>query len=291
MSDSTVAAPPPWEARPAAAAHLGAARGRRARPRAAPCCAGSAAGAATRRCSSGTSTGSPCSWPRSCAPTTATRRRPRCATSTARPTCSPGSATRSSCAASAPCWTAASPTSCSSTSTARRSTSCSPARPLALEQLLPLGLHVASALHYLAAEGVVHLDVKPSNIVMGGPPRLIDLSVARTVDEAARAAHPDRHRRLHGPRAVRARRPPRPAGRRLRPRGHALHRPHRHAPVRGRARPLAAADRRPRRCRAAPRPRSPPSCAPAWTPTRPPARPRASSRARSSRSSPLCRSG
>ena len=32
--------------------------------------------------------------------------------------------------------------------------------PLALEQLLPLALHVASALHYLAGEGVVHLDVK-----------------------------------------------------------------------------------------------------------------------------------
>ncbi len=31
----------------------------------------------------------------------------------------------------------------------------------------------------------MHLDVKPSNIVMGGPPRLIDLSVARTVAEAA----------------------------------------------------------------------------------------------------------
>jgi serine/threonine protein kinase len=56
---------------------------------------------------------------------------------------------------------------------------------LALEQLLPLALHVASALHYLAAEGIVHLDVKPSNIVMGGPPRLIDFSVARTVEEAA----------------------------------------------------------------------------------------------------------
>jgi serine/threonine protein kinase len=56
---------------------------------------------------------------------------------------------------------------------------------LALEQILPLGLHVASALHYLAGEGIVHLDVKPSNIVMGGPPRLIDLSVARTLAEAA----------------------------------------------------------------------------------------------------------
>jgi serine/threonine protein kinase len=61
---------------------------------------------------------------------------------------------------------------------------------LALEQLLPLGLHVASALHYMAAEGVVHLDVKPSNVVMGGPPRLIDLSVARTLDEAARVRSP-----------------------------------------------------------------------------------------------------
>ena len=56
---------------------------------------------------------------------------------------------------------------------------------LALEQLLPLGLHMASALHYLAAEGIVHLDVKPSNIVMGGPPRLIDFSVARSAAEAA----------------------------------------------------------------------------------------------------------
>lgn len=61
---------------------------------------------------------------------------------------------------------------------------------LALEQLLPLGLHVASALHYLAAEGVVHLDVKPSNIVMGAPPRLIDLSVARTCEEASRLRTP-----------------------------------------------------------------------------------------------------
>jgi eukaryotic-like serine/threonine-protein kinase len=61
---------------------------------------------------------------------------------------------------------------------------------LAPEQLLALGLHVASALHYLAAEGVLHLDVKPSNVVMGAPPRLIDLSVARTLAEAARLRAP-----------------------------------------------------------------------------------------------------
>lgn len=57
--------------------------------------------------------------------------------------------------------------------------------PLPLEQLLPLAAHVAAALHYMAEEGWVHLDVKPDNIVMGVPPRLIDLSIARS---AARAA-------------------------------------------------------------------------------------------------------
>jgi eukaryotic-like serine/threonine-protein kinase len=54
---------------------------------------------------------------------------------------------------------------------------------LALEQLLPLGLDVARLLRYLATERVVHLDVKPSNIIMAGRPRLIDLSVARRTRE------------------------------------------------------------------------------------------------------------
>jgi serine/threonine protein kinase len=63
-------------------------------------------------------------------------------------------------------------------------------RPLGLEQLLPLALHVASALHYLAAEGWVHLDVKPDNVIMGVPPRLIDLSVARPVADARRIPAP-----------------------------------------------------------------------------------------------------
>ena len=47
-------------------------------------------------------------------------------------------------------------------------------------------MHTAAALHYMAGAGWVHLDVKPSNIVMGAPPRLIDLSVARTVERAGR---------------------------------------------------------------------------------------------------------
>ena len=57
---------------------------------------------------------------------------------------------------------------------------------LDLQQLLPLALHVASALAYLANEEVVHLDVKPDNIIMGVPPRLIDLSVARPLERASR---------------------------------------------------------------------------------------------------------
>jgi len=52
-----------------------------------------------------------------------------------------------------------------------------------LEQLLPLALNLCAVLHYLAHERVVHLDVKPSNIIMGGEPRLIDLSIARRYDE------------------------------------------------------------------------------------------------------------
>jgi serine/threonine protein kinase len=47
------------------------------------------------------------------------------------------------------------------------------------EQVVPLGQQLASALHYMAAEGVAHLDVKPANVIMGAPARLIDLSIAR----------------------------------------------------------------------------------------------------------------
>ena len=62
--------------------------------------------------------------------------------------------------------------------------------PLSQQQLLPLALHVAGALQYLANEEVVHLDVKPDNIVMGIPPRLIDLSIARPLERAAKTRGP-----------------------------------------------------------------------------------------------------
>jgi serine/threonine protein kinase len=61
---------------------------------------------------------------------------------------------------------------------------------LETEQAAALAVEVASALHYLHWRGVVHLDVKPKNLIMGAPPRLIDLSIARSVDEAAALAVP-----------------------------------------------------------------------------------------------------
>jgi eukaryotic-like serine/threonine-protein kinase len=63
-------------------------------------------------------------------------------------------------------------------------------RPLAIEQLVPLAFQLASALQYLANERVVHLDVKPGNVILGAPPRLVDLSVARTFDAASRLRTP-----------------------------------------------------------------------------------------------------
>jgi serine/threonine protein kinase len=56
---------------------------------------------------------------------------------------------------------------------------------LAEAQYLPLALELAAALHYFDHLGLCHLDIKPSNIIMAAPARLIDLSVARPAPDAA----------------------------------------------------------------------------------------------------------
>lgn len=51
------------------------------------------------------------------------------------------------------------------------------------EQLVPLAIEIGSALAYLHSEGFVHTDVKPQDLIMGAPLRLIDLSIARPLAE------------------------------------------------------------------------------------------------------------
>jgi serine/threonine protein kinase len=62
--------------------------------------------------------------------------------------------------------------------------------PVPMEQLLPVAAHLAAALAYMERMEIVHLDVKPDNVIMGVPPRLIDLSVARPLERAARIRGP-----------------------------------------------------------------------------------------------------
>lgn len=53
-------------------------------------------------------------------------------------------------------------------------------RRLALVDLSWLGIHLCSAMHYLHGRGILHLDLKPSNIVSEDrKARVLDLSIAR----------------------------------------------------------------------------------------------------------------
>jgi eukaryotic-like serine/threonine-protein kinase len=52
--------------------------------------------------------------------------------------------------------------------------------PLDASECVHLGLQLGAATQYLHAEGIVHLDLKPSNVIaQGGRAKLLDLSVAR----------------------------------------------------------------------------------------------------------------
>lgn len=50
---------------------------------------------------------------------------------------------------------------------------------VSVPEMCLLGIRMLSALHHMHAQHVLHLDVKPSNLTMGAPPRLLDLSLAR----------------------------------------------------------------------------------------------------------------
>ncbi|TMC69524.1 MAG: serine/threonine protein kinase [Chloroflexi bacterium] len=52
-----------------------------------------------------------------------------------------------------------------------------------------LGIRMLSALHYMHANHVLHLDVKPDNVTMGDPPRLLDFSLAQPFSGPVKLRH------------------------------------------------------------------------------------------------------
>jgi serine/threonine protein kinase len=60
---------------------------------------------------------------------------------------------------------------------------------LSVPETCLLGIRMASALHHLHAHGVLHLDVKPDNVTMGDPPKLLDLSLAHSFSGTMRLRH------------------------------------------------------------------------------------------------------
>jgi serine/threonine protein kinase len=62
--------------------------------------------------------------------------------------------------------------------------------PLPLEQILPLAIDLCSVLHYMEAEEILHLDVKPGNVIMSAAPKLVDLSLATPIERARRFSGP-----------------------------------------------------------------------------------------------------
>jgi serine/threonine-protein kinase len=52
-----------------------------------------------------------------------------------------------------------------------------------------LGIRMLSALHYMHTNHVLHLDVKPDNVTMGDPPRLLDYSLAQAFSGVVKLRH------------------------------------------------------------------------------------------------------
>ena len=62
--------------------------------------------------------------------------------------------------------------------------------PVGPRTVAALGWSLACTLEHIAAAGWVHLDVKPSNIVLGDFPRLLDFELAMPASDAAGLAQP-----------------------------------------------------------------------------------------------------
>ncbi|MFJ3201380.1 serine/threonine-protein kinase [Streptomyces sp. NPDC086989] len=62
-------------------------------------------------------------------------------------------------------------------------------RRASAEDVAVLGVQLCSAMHYLHGQGLLHLDLKPSNVVVeGGHAKVLDLSVARAPGHAPAGA-------------------------------------------------------------------------------------------------------
>jgi serine/threonine protein kinase len=61
--------------------------------------------------------------------------------------------------------------------------------PVSIPETCLLGIRMAGALQHMHNNSALHLDVKPFNVTMGDPPKLLDLSLARTVAGPLRMRH------------------------------------------------------------------------------------------------------
>lgn len=67
-------------------------------------------------------------------------------------------------------------------------------RRLPASDIVHLGIHLCSAIHYLHRQGILHLDLKPSNVVSErGLAKVLDLSIARRPGRGKKGAGTDQY--------------------------------------------------------------------------------------------------